>query len=526
MIVYGCLFLAATLGALLLTPAVAWAARSRNLVDRPGARRVHASAVPRIGGLAIAIAMLVPFAVLIAKHGFLDESVHQIEGAKLAVILGASVFMMIVGLVDDIRGLPARVKFLTQIVAAVAICAFGIRISVISVKGVFTLNLGWLGCPLTVLWIVGITNAVNLIDGLDGLCAGICAVTCAVVGIFAVYTGHTLVAALMASLLGSLVGFLYFNFNPARIFMGDSGTYFLGFLLAATSVMCCTKATAFVALALPALALGVPIFDTLFSILRRFLERRSIFAPDRSHIHHRLVDMGLRQRHVVIFLYVVTALAAGMGVFMMFTQRADTLIVFACVALLLMLVFRLAGSVSLRNTIAGIQQKLAVSRTMQHHKRSFEDAELLLREVETFDEWWEALCTAAGEMDLVRLTLPLANRDGSARTLTWARPDADQTNGNVLKMTVPIRGRGSGSELAVEAVAEVDGSIEAAGHRIAYFGRLVDEHGLDSLPQADAPRAAAGSDAPVSSRAPAAARAGRLPPDLRPSVAGPDAQSQ
>ncbi|HPD13486.1 MAG TPA: MraY family glycosyltransferase [Planctomycetota bacterium] len=469
---------------LAITPLVAWIARRIRLVDRPDPRKVHSGAIPRVGGVAIIVATAAAVLLGMTLTNIIGTALRAAQKGLL-VILAFAGLVAVAGLVDDVRGLRARYKLLIQVAAACGVCAFGIRIEAIVVKGVLSLDLGWLSWPLTVLWIVGITNAVNLIDGLDGLCAGICAAACAVIGIFAIHTNQAVMAVLMAALLGSLLGFLYHNFNPAKVFMGDCGTYFLGFVLATASVFCATKASTIVGLALPALALGVPIFDTLFSMLRRFLERRSIFAPDRGHIHHRLIDMGVQHRHVVLILYLVTILAAGMGLFMMLTRDAGQLLVLAGVLVLLLLVFGIAGSVSLSDTMAGIQRKLAISRAIQQGRREFESAELGLRRATTFDEWWQALCAAAAQMQLAALTLTLDNRDGTQRTLTWSQ--ANPQGHPTLKATIPVRHRRSGASLDAQVEAPVNGSLEIAGQTLAYFTRLLDEHNPASLPAPSRP---------------------------------------
>ena len=487
----GCTFLGATLTALVLTPIVAWVARKLDIVDPPGPRKIHSNAVPRIGGVAIVLAMLAPTIVVMALPNLVGAAFRDTQ-TKIIALLAAACFICIVGLVDDVRGLPARFRFLAQLLAAVVVCAFGIRITALHVGSSFTLELGAFSWPLTILWIVGITNAVNLIDGLDGLAAGICAAACAVIGIFALHTGQPIMSILMAALLGSLVGFLYFNFNPATVFLGDGGTYFLGFMLAGASVLCAAKTSTIVGLALPALALGVPIFDTLFSILRRFLERRSMFAPDRSHIHHLLMDMGLRQRHVVLFLYIITALAAGLGMFMMVTGDLSTLIVFTCVVALFLLVFRIVGSVSFHDTVAGIRRRMRLDRMASEVRRSFEAAELRLRDARSFGDWWGSLCASAADMDLAHLSLALTDRDGTPRTLAWHRPDAEPDPKGMAKLTVPVRDRRAGPSLEAEVVAPVNGSLEAASQLIAYFGRLIDHHSIADLPATPAGSAECG----------------------------------
>ena len=464
-----------------LTPLVARLARARKLVDHTDARKVHSGDIPRIGGVAIIGAMVAIMIAVITVDSGVGRSFDAIRG-RIIAMLAAAGFVASVGLIDDVRGVRASLKLLAQVAAAVALCAFGVRIRALAVGSLFTLELGWLSWPVTVFWIVGITNAVNLIDGLDGLAAGICAATCAVIAVFALYTGQPVMAVLMLALLGSLVGFLYFNFNPAKIFMGDCGTYFLGFILATSSILCATKASTIVGLALPSLALGVPIFDTFFSILRRFLERRSIFGPDRGHIHHRLIDMGLRQRHVVLLLYGVTLVATVLGMFMMIARDLAVVLVFACVVLLVVLVFRIVGSVSLRETIASIQRNLAIARVAHAQKREFENAELRLRQAGSFDDWWQAVCAAAGEIQFVSLSLSLTNRDGTSRELVWRRPAPEPASHAVVAATVPVRHRRPGPPLEALISAPVNGSLESAGHQVALFGRLLDQYSIADLP--------------------------------------------
>jgi UDP-GlcNAc:undecaprenyl-phosphate GlcNAc-1-phosphate transferase len=366
--------------------------------------------------------------------------------------------------------------------AAIAVCAIGIRIRSLVVADWLTLDFGWFSWPLTILWIVGITNAVNLSDGLDGLAAGISAVACAVIAVFAIYSGSVVMAVLMLALLGSLTGFLLFNFNPAKIFMGDCGSMFLGFTIASSSVLCSMKSSALVGLALPVLALGIPIFDTLFSMLRRYLERRSIFAPDRGHFHHRLLGLGLNQRHAVVTMYALTLFAAGLGMFMMATSNYGSLAVFFCVLLLLFLAFHVVGSVRLKETVAALKRKHAVNRHVWQERRCFEDAQLHFRQAVTFDQWWQAACNAAEQLGFRKLRLPVENGGNPDRTLTWQRDGNEADQSETLRVKIPIRGPGGNSQLNVEVDVAISGSLESAGHRAALFGRLLDEHSILSLP--------------------------------------------
>ena len=473
-------YLGSALLAVLVTPLVIFIARCLKVADHPSVRTVHKKPVPRIGGVPIFISMMSLVVPVLFLSNVIGDRFRDIL-PQVIVLLSAAAVISLVGLVDDIKGLRARFKLLAQLAAAIVICAAGIRINSVRIADWLILDFGWFSWPLTIFWIVGVTNAVNIIDGLDGLAAGISAITCGVIAVLAVHFGQPVMAVLMLAILGSLTGFLFFNFNPARIFMGDSGSMFLGFVLASSSVMCAAKSEALVGLALPVVALGIPIFDTLFSMLRRFLERRSMFAPDRSHFHHRLLDLGLSQRHVVIVMYIATLLFAGLGMFMIATRHINTIVVFACILLLLVLVFRIVGSVRLRETIAGLREKYAITRQMNEEVRSFESLQLLFRRVQTLEQWWQALCLAADKMDFARLTLPVSSDDSPARTLTWQRDGNEADSPETVKMKIPIREIKAGPGCSLEVDVNVNGSLESVGRRTALFSRLLDEHNIAAL---------------------------------------------
>ncbi|MFQ6034728.1 MAG: glycosyltransferase family 4 protein [Sedimentisphaerales bacterium] len=482
MTTYLSVYIGSLLLAMLITPLVIYIAQALKIYDEPGARKVHACSVPRIGGVAVFLSVI----ALVVTVLFLDNSVGDAFRRiriQMVMLLATSSLVFVLGFIDDLRGIRARHKLLAQVMAAAVLCLAGVRINSLNFVNLFTLRFGWVSFPITIFWVVAITNAVNLIDGLDGLAAGICAVTCAVIAAFAFNSGQPVMVILMLALLGSLSGFLLFNFNPARIFLGDCGSMFLGFFLASASVICAMKTGTVVALALPALALGLPIFDTVFSMFRRFLKRRGIMSPDRGHLHHRLVDMGFRQRHVVIAMYAITVIAAGLGMFMMLARGAGAIGIFFCVLLLLALVFHLAGAVRLRDTIAGLRKKYVISRQMKLEMENFEKAELHFRQAETFEQWWQATCVAADKMGFVRSALPLTNRDGSKRILVWQQNDTDIQPYEISEMTLPVRDRRAGSLLKLEVQVYANGSLESAGRRVALFARLIEEHSVGNLPK-------------------------------------------
>ena len=477
---YLSVFLGSAVLAIIITPIVIRVARQLNIVDTPDIRKFHSKPIPRIGGVVIFVSMIsltIPMLFLLNIVGDSFRLIHS----KIVVVLCAAGFIFFVGLVDDVRDLRVRTKFWAQLAAAIIVCSAGIRIESINITDWLMLDFGWFSWPFTLFWIVGITNAVNLSDGLDGLAAGISAVACGVIAILAICNNDVIMVVLMLALLGSLTGFLLFNFEPARIFMGDSGSLFLGFTIASASVLSTMKTETIVGLALPVLALGIPIFDTLFSMLRRFLERRSLFAPDRSHFHHRLLALGLHQRHVVITAYVVTLLATGLGMFMLVTRNGQTIIVFICTMLLFVLVFQVVGSVRLRETVTGLKQKYSISSQKKQELKTFENIELHFRQAEKFDEWWQVVCFAADRMDFARSLLSLTNRDGTKRTLVWDNGHKNIGADKIVKMTVPIRDRRVGSSLKLEVKVAANGSLESAGRRLMLFSRLLEEYSVANL---------------------------------------------
>ncbi|MDR3207142.1 MAG: undecaprenyl/decaprenyl-phosphate alpha-N-acetylglucosaminyl 1-phosphate transferase [Oscillospiraceae bacterium] len=285
------------------SPLVRQFAHTVGAIDVPrDGRRMHTKPTPRLGGLAIFLGFLV--AVLL----FAD-----IDRSLQGILLGA-VVVVVLGVIDDIVRLPAWIKFLVQIGAALIPVFHGVVIEFFSNPIVFSatdyIDLGFLAKPLTVLWIVAITNSVNLIDGLDGLAAGVSAISSVSLLVISLILMQPNVAILMAALAGACVGFMPYNFNPAKMFMGDTGATFLGFILASVSVMGLFKFYTIISFAVPFLILGLPIFDTLSAVFRRLARGKSPMSADRGHIHHRLIDMGFSQKQSVAILYTLSSILA------------------------------------------------------------------------------------------------------------------------------------------------------------------------------------------------------------------------
>lgn len=477
---YFAVFAGAFVLTLMATPVVIHLAWRLSATDSPGVRKVHSQPIPRIGGVAIFLPCILLTTVVLFVDNFIGEQFRQVQAQVIAMMCGAS-FIFTVGLVDDLKGIRARYKLIGQIAAAIVVIAFGVHINRLAVTDFFVINLGWFTWPVTILWIVGITNAVNFIDGLDGLAAGICAVSCGVIAILSIYLGQPVMAIITLALLGSLLGFLLFNFNPAKVFMGDCGSLFLGFVAACSSVLCTAKTHALVGLALPFLALGIPIFDTLIAMLRRFLSRRSMLSADRSHFHHRLLALGVSHRQAVILAYLFTLLMTGLGMFMLISRDSQALVIFASVIVLLCVGFRLTGSVKLSETIKALQKKHSYSAGVKRDRETFERVQLYFSHVRTFDQWWQSVCFAAGEMGFKEISLPVDNRDGTRRNLQWLDADYINETGDAIEMTVPVPDRRKSAPLRMQIKLEPEDSLETASRRITLFTRLIDEHGIKTL---------------------------------------------
>lgn len=294
--------LLALLAGYLLTPAVRVLAFKVGAMDHPDPRKVHSGVMPRMGGLAVYLAFVA--AVLLFR-----DLTPQVWG-----LLAGATAILLVGILDDIKGISARVKLVGQILAAAVIVPFGIQVHYITnpLNGEL-IFLGLLSIPVTIFWVVAVTNAVNLIDGLDGLAGGVAAIaalTMAAVTWTQWGTGGMENIMLALTLVAALLGFLKHNFYPAKIFLGDTGSLFLGYTLAVIAITGMTKSAAAVSMIIPLVILGVPLLDTFFAVVRRYNERKPIFEPDKEHLHHCLMAMGLTHRQTVLAMY---ALSGFMG---------------------------------------------------------------------------------------------------------------------------------------------------------------------------------------------------------------------
>jgi len=316
-------FIIAVTIAYFLTPYAIKLAHRIGAIDVPkDNRRVHNKPIPRLGGSAIYIAFVITALIMM-----------PIDRELIALLIGATMIVLM-GMYDDVKPVSAKFKLLIQIIASFVVIFGGVRIEAFR-----QVPLGIFSIPVTIFWIVGITNAVNLIDGLDGLAAGvaiIASISLAFVSFTNSVSGMMEVALLLIILAGSALGFLPYNFNPAKIFMGDTGSLLIGFLLSVISIEGIIKSATTIVITIPLLALGVPVLDTAFAIARRLINKRPIMEADKGHLHHRLLDQGLSQRQTVLILYFISSLLGASAVFISDANKATAYLALGAIMLVIL----------------------------------------------------------------------------------------------------------------------------------------------------------------------------------------------
>ncbi len=471
---YVTVYFGAALVVMFFIPIVSRLAKKYHLVDAPGPRKVHRTPIPRIGGVVFVISTL----ATVLPVFFLDNEIGQSfreNQTKLIALLASACFVFAVGLIDDLHPLRGYIKLICLIAASLVICASGATLRSISIGKWFELETAWAAWPLAIFWILMVTVCINLIDGLDGLAAGIAAIVCSSIVLFAIWSDQKAMAVLMLALLGSVTGFLFFNFHPAKIFMGDSGSMFLGFLIGAGSLICQTKTSALVGLTLPFLVLGVPILDLGYVVVRRSVfERRSIFTPDKSHLHHRLLDLGLRQGTVVIVIYAITIISASIGVFMLTAEGGWSigLLVLGLLLLFSMFVFIYRGHY--QKIRGALKRNWTIIHKARTVKRNFENSQVRICESTSLHEWWEAICAMGEQMHFQSIELWRHSNDNYVNVHTWNSPDQKSATVKTMKVVLPLHGKES-TEWEIRASILVNGYLELSGRQAMLLTRLMDE---------------------------------------------------
>jgi len=381
---------------LVLTPVARWLGLRFGAIDEPGERKVHTRAIPRSGGVAIFLSFfLTIFACTLLMTKISDLIVWN-DKRLFAVLGGLVVFS--VGFYDDFHRLGPKIKFLIQIVAASLAFYGGLRIEAFAIGKILGIKFGVLSYFITVFWFLLFINAVNLIDGLDGLAAGVGFFTSIVMMFMSIVQVRPdyLIALEFAALGGALLGFLRYNFNPASIFLGDGGSYFIGYAIAALAIFGSIKSSVGATLLIPILALGVPIFDTILSPVRRFILGRRMFRPDKKHVHHHLLAMGLSSRKAVLVVYGITCVLSVLAILLVNYRSESVGMPLIIIAVGAFVFTRKLGYMEYIafDKMYGWLQDLSDASGLTRHRRSFLNLQIDMERSRNIDELWENICQA------------------------------------------------------------------------------------------------------------------------------------
>lgn len=435
-------FVFACLVSALLTPVLRrFALKHRLFDDHVSARKVHGRPIPRLGGLAIAAGFYAPLLALLVEASGVGSAFYASSRLAVAFMAGG-VAIVALGLYDDVRGSSAGVKFLAQFGVAGALYYAGFHIDVLSLPFVGTVHLGPLSLLFTMLWIVGVVNAMNLIDGLDGLAAGVGLFGVATTFVLAGTRGDPIMMLFMAALAGSLLGFLIYNFNPASIFMGDAGSMFIGYVLAVGSIQTSQKSSTTVAILVPIVALGLPIADTFLAMLRRAIRRRPIFSADRSHIHHKLLDLGLTQKKAVLILYGASLLFGGAALLLTVASSAQSAAILVSMGV--------GGFVAIRKLGYGQLRRTALSDAQMDTQRQLDR----LAAASDEERLWIELKGAAQALGLSAIRLSLVYRNESD-SMSIQREHGDFVGSGAVSGSFAARALGTEVMVEFRAHSEV-----------------------------------------------------------------------
>jgi UDP-GlcNAc:undecaprenyl-phosphate GlcNAc-1-phosphate transferase len=440
----------------MFTPLVRRFAIKKRLFDEvQSGRKIHNRPIPRLGGVAIVGAFYVPLLVL----GLASETVGALLFRQPDLMMGLLVsggVIALLGVYDDVRGADATKKLFVQLALALGLYRMGVRIEAITLPFGYAVELGPAALPFTVAWIVGIINAVNLIDGMDGLAGGVALFAVGSIFVMALYRGDAFMMVLMACLGGGVLGFLVYNFNPASIFMGDTGSMFLGLVLAVSAIQTNLKSGTTVAILVPVLVLGLPIADTLLAMGRRAVRGRPLFSADKEHIHHRLLALGLSQRKAVLVLYGACVVFACAALLLIVADNLQSAIVLTALTALFVLFMRKLGYLRLA-TATGIATQRRRNRSLRACVRR---ASRALVEARSGAEIWAVLLPLVEDFGANGMALTLV-RPGDVPPLRFSTdPDGAELEGFVARFELH-HSRGTG-RIGALAIAWNDGRVELA----------------------------------------------------------------
>lgn len=390
------------------------------LYDKGGGRKIHKRPIPRVGGLAVVLSMALPMAGL----AFWDNDISReflADKALIASILGGGGLLFLVGLWDDLKDARAIVKLAAQVIAAIIVFSMGIRIEGISVPFLHTVPLGMLSLVVTVFWMVLVTNAVNLIDGMDGLAGGVVVLAGGTLFVMSVIEDNAVAAMLLACIVGATMGFLAYNVNPASIFLGDTGSLVLGFLLALISVHSSQKSYTLFSIVAAMLALGLPIFDLSLAVVRRYLSGQPIFRADQHHVHHRLLKMGLSQSQSVVVLFGGAIVLEGLALVFIYADDALSALAIAAVVPLIIVAVRFLGY----GRLISAARRARVMETVEEEgaRRTAVITELrrTARDAESIAALWTLVGDQCETLGFERLRLELLDNDLQQAIVAEAR---------------------------------------------------------------------------------------------------------
>ncbi len=432
--------------ALCVTPFVArWSSR-KDICDYPSSRRIHLACIPRAGGIALFFSFIITYLIFLPFVS--DQGISfLLHREQISFIIGACCIFGL-GLWDDIKKLSPWIKFSGQIGVGLLVWFGGINVELLSVTLYQGIALpSWLSLLVTVFWVVLLVNAINLVDGLDGLAAGICLFVSITLLSLCFISHKPLLVVGFSALAGSCLGFLRYNFNPASVFMGDCGSYLLGYLLAALTIQGAMKSQATVALLIPVIALGVPLLDTLLAPVRRFILGKKMFRPDQGHIHHILLKLGYSQRRVVMMIYGVTIFCGLIALAFVFAKDQFASYVLVVPGIFIFLTVKKLGYLEYiaADKIWGWLRDITDEAGLSNERRSFLNIQMQIMQSSSVDNLWENVCVAVEKLDFDMAEL-FFRKDCfpgyEKKRMKWARPEAllklDFTQSYQFKLEMPL----------------------------------------------------------------------------------------
>ena len=460
-------------------------AKRFGIMDAPDARKVHTTPTPRLGGIAIFVGATI---AILCMQFFAPVGSHTIPLKQFIGILGGSLFVFLVGLVDDIRTVSSRFKLAALITASLMVCGSGATIDRVSLGGHLMLQFTSLSWIVTTLWICGIAVAINFIDGLDGLAGGIVLLASSVLAMFLIQAGLLSMAVLPLALSGAVIGFLLFNWYPAKTFMGDSGSMTISFMIASYLVVANPIIGTMRGFLIPSLALSIPILDTLNTVFRRHYEqRRSLFSAERGHIHHRLLDRGLTHQQAVLVLLGVSALAVLIGVISLSFVGWSTIGGLVLLAPLMWGTFRLAGSVRTDNMLTALRNKRFIDKESRRYRSHFESLQLEFHRFKTLSQWWDGVCAAGDKLGFVQIELKLPRTNERTHNLVWQSAILAGLDESGIKATIPVAAPDDEAKACCIHIHVASlGSLESASERLSLFSRLLSENSLIAINKREA----------------------------------------